>query len=39
MNSIHQAFAYGEDVNLIVDDIRTIEINSDVLLNACMDIG
>ena len=27
------------DVNLIVDDIRTIERNIDVLLNACKDIG
>ena len=30
--------AYADDVNLIYD-IRTIEINSDVLLNACKDIG
>jgi hypothetical protein len=27
-----------DDVNLI-DDIRTIERNADVLLNACKDIG
>ena len=27
------------DVNLISDDIRTIERNADVLLNACKDIG
>ena len=27
------------DVNLIGDNIRTIERNADVLLNACMDIG
>ena len=26
-------------VNLIGDDIRTIERNTDVLLNACKDIG
>jgi hypothetical protein len=28
-----------DDVNLIGDDIRTIERNADVLLNACKDIG
>ena len=31
--------AYADDVNLIGDDIRTIERNADVLLNACKDIG
>ena len=33
--------AYADDVNLIGDDIRTIEINADLflLLNACKDIG
>ena len=39
MNGIHQALAYAYDVNLIDDDIRTIERNADVLLNACKDIG
>ena len=34
----HQS-AYADDVNLIGDDIRTIERNADVLLNACKDIG
>ena len=29
----------SDDVNLIGDDIRTIERNADVLLNACKDIG
>ena len=29
----------ADDVNLIGDDIRTIERNADVLLNACKDIG
>ena len=38
MNGTHQALAYEDDVNLI-GDIRTIERNSDVLLNACKDIG
>ena len=31
--------AYADDVNLIFDDIRTLERNADVLLNDCMDIG
>ena len=39
MNGNHQAFAYVDDVNLIGDDIRTIERNADVLLNACKNIG
>ena len=37
--SNHQALAYADDVNLIGDDIRTIERNADVLLNAYKDIG
>ena len=32
INGTHQVLAY-------VDDIRTIERNADVLLNACKDIG
>ena len=39
MNGTHQELAYADDVNLIGDDIRTIERNADVLLNACKDIG
>jgi Reverse transcriptase (RNA-dependent DNA polymerase). len=31
-NDTHQVFAYA-------DDVRTIEINADILLNACKDIG
>ena len=38
MNGTHQVLAYADDVNLIIDDIRTIERNADVLLNACKDI-
>ena len=34
MNDIHHVLAYV-DVNLIGDDIRTIERNADVLFNAC----
>ena len=39
MNDTHQVLTYADDVNLIGDDIRTIERNSDMLLNACKDIG
>ena len=39
MKGIHQVLNYADDVNLIGDDIRTIERNADVLLNACKDIG
>ena len=39
MNGTHQVLAYMDDVNLIGDDILTIERNADVLLNACKDIG
>ena len=35
INAIHQVLAYLDYVNLIRDDIRTIEINADVLLNVC----
>ena len=30
MNDTHQVLAYADDVNLIGDDIRTIERNADV---------
>ena len=40
INGTRQVLAYAEDVNLIDNDIRTIEKkNADVLLNACKDIG
>ena len=39
MNGIHRVLAYADDVNLIGDDIGTIERNADVLSNACKDIG
>ena len=38
MNGIHQVLAYADDVSLTGDDIRTIERNANVLLNACKDI-
>ena len=36
MNGTHNLLAHADDVNL---NIRTIERNADVLLNACKDIG
>ena len=38
MNGTHQVLTYADDVNLIGDDIRTIERNADVLLHACKNI-
>ena len=35
----YQVLAYADDVNLIGDNIRKIERNADLLLNACKDIG
>ena len=32
MNGTHQVSAYADDINLIGDDIRTIERNENVLL-------
>ena len=34
MNGTHQVLTYADDVNLIGEDIRTIERNADVSLNA-----
>ena len=39
MNGTHTVLAYADYVNLIADDIITIERNEGVLLNACKDIG
>ena len=39
MNDTHQVLAHADEVNLKCDEIRTIESNADVLLNACKDIG
>ena len=40
MNDTHHVLVYAGDVNLIGDDdIRTIERNAGVLLNACKNIG
>ena len=37
MNGTHLVLAHGDDVNLIDDDITTIERNDAVLLYACKD--
>ena len=37
MNGTLQVLAYADDVNLMGDDIRTIERNADMLSNACKD--
>ena len=39
MNGTDQVLAYADDVNLIGDDMKTIERNANVLLNACKNIG
>ena len=39
MNGTHQVLAYADDVNIIGDDVRTIEWNADVLLNYFKDIA
>ena len=39
VNGTHQKLAYTVYVNLIGDDIRTVERNADVLLNTCKDIN
>ena len=39
MNDIHYALTYVSDISLIGDDIRTIGRNTNLLLNACKDIG
>ena len=39
MNGIHQILAYVDDVNLIGDNIRTIERNTDVCFNVYKYIG
>jgi hypothetical protein len=39
MNGNHPVLAYADDVNLIGDDITTIERHAYVLLNDCKDIG
>ena len=39
MNNIYQVLTYADNTTLIDNDIRAIERNVNVLLNACYDIG
>ena len=39
MKDTYQVLAYADVVNLVGDDVRTIEGNANVLLDACKDIG
>ena len=39
MNSSHQVLTYEDNVNLMGDDIRTIERRADMSLNSCSSIG
>ena len=39
MNDTQQELIYADDVNIIGDDVRTIERNANVLLNTYKDIG
>jgi hypothetical protein len=38
MYDTHQVLAYADDIDLIGDNIRTLERNADVLIIACNDI-
>ena len=38
MNGTYQVLAYVDDVSLIGNDIRAVERNADLLLNACKNI-
>ena len=37
--NVHKVLTYADEVVLIGDDVKAIEINADVLLNAFKDIG
>jgi hypothetical protein len=39
LNGTHQLLAYGDDVNLLGDNIDTIEKNTNTLIDAGKDIG
>ena len=38
-NDTHQVLGFTDDVNLIGNDIKSIERTADILLNACKDIA
>jgi len=39
LNGLNQLFVYADDVDLIGDDIETLQSNTDVLVKACDEIG
>jgi hypothetical protein len=39
LNGIHQLLAYADDVNLLGDDIDTIEKNTETLIDATKEVG
>jgi hypothetical protein len=39
LNGIHQLLAYGDDVNLLGDNIDTIEKNTETLIDAIKEVG
>jgi hypothetical protein len=39
LNEIHQLLAHAEDVNLLEDNIDTINKNTETLIDASMEVG
>jgi len=39
LNGLNQLFVYADDVDLIGDDIDALQSNTDVLVEACDEIG
>jgi hypothetical protein len=39
LNGTHQLLAYADDVNLLGDNIDTIKKNTDILIDASMEVG
>jgi hypothetical protein len=39
LNGTHQLLAYADDVNLLGDDINTINRNTEMLIDASKEIG
>ena len=39
LNGLNQLFVYADDVDLIGDDIDALQSNTDVLVEACVEIG